>query len=231
VSREAQSPSFVAAATGLRAEASIAGRVPRVRAVAGGGDRGRLEQLVRREIAEGAKALISFGIAAGLAPGKRPGACLVAREIAYGDLRYPTNQAWAMRLQSIIDGAELAIVAGVDHPLQSPVEKRALYAETGAVAADMESHITARLASEHVLPFAALRMIADSASRAIPAAALAGMGEDGRVDVLAVLASLARSPSQLPTLIGLAVDTRRAMAELFRCHRLLGPGFGFFDLG
>jgi hypothetical protein len=119
----------------------------------------------------------------------------------------------------------------VDRPLQNPTEKQALYAATGAVAADMESHIAARLAAEHSLSFAALRVIADPATRAVPPAALAGLGKDGRVDVWAVLASLARTPGQLPAMIALAAETRRAMAELFRCHRLLGPGLGFFDLG
>jgi adenosylhomocysteine nucleosidase len=222
---------FVLAATGLRAEARIAARIPQVRALAGGGYDGRLEQLIRQEIAEGAKAVISFGIAAGLMAAKGPGTCVVAREIAHGELRYSTDQTWAARMQAAIDGAELALIAGVDWPLQSPAEKQALYASTGAAAADMESHIVARLASKQGLPFAALRVIADPAARAVPPAALAGMGKDGRVDLWAVLASLARSPGQLPAMIGLAADMRRAMAELFRCHRLLGPGFGFFDLG
>jgi len=231
VSRQAQSPAFVLAATGLRAEARIAARVERVRAVAGGGHSSRLEQLIRREIAEGAKAVVSFGIAAGLAPGKEPGTCTVAREIVYGDLRYPTDPAWAAQIELAIDGAELATIAAVDLPLESLGEKHALYTKTGAVAADMESHIAARLAADHSLPFATLRVIADPATRAVPPAALAGLGKDGRVDVWAVLVSLARQPSQLPAMIGLAADTRQAMSQLFRCHRLLGPGFGFFDLG
>src|SRR5262249_26291559 len=153
------------------------------------------------------------------------------REIMYGDLRYPTDAAWAARISAAISGGELTTIAGVDRPLESPGEKRALYAKTRAVAADMESHIAARIAAEHGLPFATLRVIADSAVRAVPSAALAGMGKDGRVDVLAVLVALARAPDQLPAFAGLAADTRRAMAKLFRCHRLLGPGFGFFDLG
>jgi hopanoid-associated phosphorylase len=231
VSGQAQRAGFVLAATGLRAEARIAARVPQVRAVAGGGDSGRLERLLRREIAESAKAIVSLGIAAGLAPGKRPGTCVVAREIAHADIRYPTDQAWAERLRTVIPDTELATIAGVDRPLQSPAEKHALYAATGAVAADMESHIAARIAAEHDLPFATLRVIADPAIRAVPPAALAGMGKDGRVNVWAVMASLARDPGQLPAMISLAADTRRAMSELFRCHRLLGPGFGFFDLG
>lgn len=231
MSGQPQRAGFVLAATGLRAEARIAARVPQVRAVAGGGDSGRLERLLRREIAESAKAIVSLGIAAGLAPGKRPGTCVVAREIAHADIRYPTDQAWAERLRTVIPDTELATIAGVDRPLQSPAEKHALYAATGAVAADMESHIAARIAAEHGLPFATLRVIADPAIRAVPPAALAGMGKDGRVNVWAVMASLARDPGQLPAMISLAADTRRATSELFRCHRLLGPGFGFFDLG
>jgi adenosylhomocysteine nucleosidase len=231
VSGEAQKPSFVVVATGLRAEARIATRVPEVRAVTGGGNDGRLEQLIRSEIASGAVGIMSFGIAAGLVAGELPGTCVVGREIMYGDLRYPTDAAWATRIRAAIKGGELATIAGVDRPLESPDEKQALRLATGAVAADMESHIAARLAAEHGLPFAALRVIADPATRAVPPAALAGMSKDGRVDVLAVLAALARNPGQLPALVGLAADTRRAMAELFRRHRLLGPGFGFFDLG
>jgi hypothetical protein len=147
----------------------------------------------------------------------------------HGDRRYPTDQTWAARLHSAL-GAELATIAGVDRPLQSPAGKEALFAQTGAAAADMESYIAAGLAHEHRLPFAALRVIADPAARAIPPAALGGMGKDGSVDVWAVLAALVRAPSQLAAMIGLAADTRRAMAELFRCHQLLGPGFNFFDL-
>ena len=75
-----------------------------------------------------------------------------------------------------------------------------------------------------------LRVIADPAEREIPSAALVGMRSDGGIDVLAVLASLLEHPGQLPALLRLAADTRRAMAELLRCHNLLGPGLGFRDL-
>src|SRR5262249_36882117 len=161
VSRQEQGLGFVLAAAGLRAEARVAARVPQVRAVAGGGDGRRLEQVIQQEIAQGAEAIISFGIAAGLVAGKLPGTCVVGREIMYGDLRYPTDAAWAARISAAISGGELTTIAGVDRPLERPGEKRALYAKTRAVAADMESHIAARIAAEHGLPFATLRVIAD----------------------------------------------------------------------
>jgi adenosylhomocysteine nucleosidase len=228
---ERQRSGLVIAVTGLRAEARIAQRVPRVRAVTGGGVAKRLERLIGQAIAEGGRAIMSFGVAGGLAPGKGPGTCLIASEIVHEGNGYATDPAWAGHLQAVISQAELAVIAGVDDPLQSPAEKETLHAGTGAAAADMESHIAARLAAEHALPFAALRVIADPAEQAVPEAALAGMREDGSMNVGAVLAALLRSPGELPAMLRLARDMRRATAELFRCHRRVGPGFGFFDLG
>ncbi len=95
----------------------------------------------------------------------------------------------------------------------------------------MESHIVGRIAAESGLPFAILRVIADPAERQLPPAALVGMRSDGAIDFRAVLASLAASPSQLPALMRLTVDTARARATLLRCRDLLGPGLGFGDLG
>jgi adenosylhomocysteine nucleosidase len=95
----------------------------------------------------------------------------------------------------------------------------------------MESQIAAELAARHRLPFAALRVIADPVERQLPPAALVGMRQDGEIDLAAVIASLARNPTQLRALMGLAFDTKRAFAALLRCNDLLGPRLGFGDLG
>jgi hopanoid-associated phosphorylase len=219
----------VIAATGFRVEARIAARLAEVKALAGGGEADRLEQLIRQAIADRGSAIISFGLAAGLAPSLVPGTCLVGHEVVDNNTRHPADPAWASRLKSALGLAELATIAGVDRPLRDPSEKRACHAESGAAAADMESHVVARLAAEHGLPFAVLRVIADPVERPIPLAALAGMRRDGAIDLRAILASLAGNPTQLPALIRLAADTGRAMAALFRCCDRLGPGFGFGD--
>ncbi|MGZ5916860.1 MAG: phosphorylase family protein [Methyloceanibacter sp.] len=220
---------FVIAATGLRAEGRIAARSDDVRAVAGGGDGARLAQLIERLIAEGGQAIISFGLAAGLAPSP-PGTCLVGSEVVHAGRAYRADAAWAAHIKRRLGISEPVTIAGVDHPLTSALAKRTLNAETGAVAADMESYIVAQLATRHGLPFAVLRVIADPAERAIPSAALLGMRRDGGIDVLAVLSSLVKRPGQLPALLRLAADTRAAMAGLLRCHDLLGAGLGFRDL-
>jgi len=231
VRAQRQNFAFVIAATGLGAEARIAARLANVVTVAGGGEGDRLERLIGEAIGHGGRAIVSFGIAAGLMPGKIAGTCLIGNEVVHRGVRYAADAAWTSRLKAAIGEAELATIAGVDRPLRNPAEKHALQAATGAIAADMESHIAARLATKHGLPFAMLRVVADQAGRDVPPAALAGMSNDGTVDVKAVLASLARTPSQIPALVGVAAETGRAFAELLRCHRRLAPGFSFFDLG
>jgi adenosylhomocysteine nucleosidase len=225
-----KTPGFVIAATGLRAEACMAEGVDRVRAVAGGGDGRRLEALIEHQVDAGGQAIISFGIAAGLARGIAAGTCLAGGTVIHDGAAYAADPAWTASIKAAIGTTDPITIAGVDRPLTSAAEKQALQAETGAVGADMESHIVARLAAQYGLPFAVLRVIADPAEREIPSAALAGMRSDGGVDVLAVLASLLRHPGQLPGLLRLAADTRHAMAALLRCRDLLGPGLRFGDL-
>jgi len=224
---------FVIAVGGLRAEARIAARSAGVRTVAGGGGARRLGGLIQEQIARGGRAIISFGIAAGLAPGLDAGTCVVASEVVSESdrTRYAVTRRWTAALRSQLAKAEYAPIAGVARALVEPAEKLALHGRTQAVAADMESHIAAELAARHNLPFAVLRVIADPVERPLPPAALVGLRQDGEIDVGAVLASLARNPTQLRGLMGLAFDTRRAFAALLRCSDLLGPRLGLGDLG
>ena len=221
---------FVIAVSGLRLEARIAARYIGVRAVAGAGDTARLDKLVRQLAAQGGAAILSFGIAAGLEPGCSAGGCLIGREVVYGDSSYSANPAWTASIEKQIGYADLVTIAGVDRPLACASEKQALHQASGAAAADMESHVVARIAAELFLPFAVLRVVCDPAERELPPAVIAGMRADGTMDVSAVLGSLARSPGQLPGLIRLAVEAGRARATLFRCSDLLGPRLGFRDL-
>jgi hopanoid-associated phosphorylase len=222
---------FVIAATGLRAEAHIAARSRGVRAVSGGGNTARLEERIRQLVGQGGKAIISFGVAAGLAPQYSAGACLIGGEVVCGGVSYSADPGWSASIKQLIGGADLVKVAGVDRPLARAFEKQDLHRASGASAADMESHVVARIAAELALPFAVLRVIADPAERELPQAALAGMRAEGRIAVGPVLAALACSPGQLPGLIGLAVEAGRARSALFRCSDLLGPRLGFSDLG
>jgi adenosylhomocysteine nucleosidase len=231
VSAERETNGYIVAATGLRAEARIAARSARTTAVAGGGDAARLESLIEQAITDGCRGILSFGMAGGLRRDLRSGACLIGREVVDENRRYQADPAWSARLQERLLGAALVAIAGVDRPLLTQSQKQALFATTAAAAADMESHVAARVAARHALPFAVLRVVADPQARDLPQAALAGMRADGTTDVVAVLRSLGKDPGQIAQLGRVAADAGRAYWALLRCHRRLGPGLGLIDLG
>lgn len=216
--------SFVFAATGLWAESRIMA-APGVRAVACGGRPDVLAESLRHAITEGAIAILSFGIAGGLDSALRPGDLIIASSIVAPDgTVIETDPAWRQKITAALaPRCRVGRIAGVTAAVASVHDKAALHASTSALAVDMESHVAAGIAREHGLPFAALRAIADPASRALPAAALVGLRPDGSSDVAAVLRALARSPAQLPSLIRVAIDTRAALGALARCNRNLVP--------
>ncbi len=157
----------------------------------------------------GYRGIISFGVAGGLASGLRPGDWVVASAIVESDTTRATDPAWSSRLRDAIEGASYAPIIGVDAPVAEPATKRALHRTTGAAAVDMESHVVAQVAAAHGLAFAALRVIVDPADRAIPPAALMGMGPGPRTDGAAVLRDLIARPSQLSRLIRISLDAYR----------------------
>jgi len=226
---------FLVVVTGLNAEARLA-RAGAVRALAGGGDAARLEDELRRALADGAAAVLSFGLAAGLAPGCRSGSLVIPDQVIDGTRRYATDTIWSERLRAALrlrlasagapaPAADRRPLAGVAAPLVTRAAKLDLGHASGAIAADMESHLAARLAFGAGRPFAVLRAIADPAERALPPAALVGMRADGGIDPIAVLKSLGRSPGQVSALYRVAADARTAMAQLRRCRSALAPEF------
>jgi hopanoid-associated phosphorylase len=225
-------PGFVIAATGLKAEARIAKRSGRVKAVVGGGMEERLASLLEQSIADGARGIISFGIAGGLRPGLASGTVVVGTSVIHSSGRiYLPDTRWSDRLFEVLPNAESGGVVGSGSVIANRDEKRALYLSSGAFAADMESHIVAQIATAYSLPFAVLRVIADTPDHRLPPAAVNGLNPDGTPNIAAVLKSLAVDPTQLWDLFRTAFATRRAMKGLLRCYRLLGPGLGGVDFG
>jgi hopanoid-associated phosphorylase len=216
----------VIAASGLNAEARIA-LGPGVVTVAGGGDPARFALLLQGALMRGARAVISFGIAGGLAPSVKPGTTIIGRSVDDGTSRSASDSAWVERLAAQLPHAIVGDIAGVDRMVVGADGKQALHAATGAVAVDMESHIAARLAAQHRLPFVALRVVADPAHRSLPHAATVGMRPDGTTDAGAVLRSLSKRPGDIPALIRTAFDARAAFVALSRSRRALCAHLGF----
>jgi adenosylhomocysteine nucleosidase len=187
--------------TGLPREAALLRNVPALVRCEGPGP-ARARAAAEALIAAGAETLASFGLAGALDPRLVSGDIVVATAaIAEDGTRYEAEtRAFGIRGAILTRGAPVASVA----------EKRRLFAETGAIAVDMETAAVAAVAHAAGRPFVAARAIVDPASRALPAAAIAAMRADGRVDVMALLAR----PWEGWRLIALARDYARAQAAL-----------------
>jgi hopanoid-associated phosphorylase len=195
------------------------------------GDADRLIEALESVVRGGCSGIISFGIAGGLAPALAPGHWVVASKVVSQIGQFATDRVWAQRLLQRLPDAVHAAILGVDAPVVEAETKHMLGACTRTVAVDMESHVAARVAAAHGLPFAACRVIIDPAHRTLPPAALVGLRPDGTPDAPAVLRSLMRHPRQVPALIQTALDARAARRALLGGRRLLGPGLGFPDFG
>lgn len=220
---------MILAVTGLQRERRILAG-PDVEVVAGGGDQARLEAALER-LAPGMRGVISIGIAGALAPQLRPGRWVVATAVRDDGRTLPTDPDWTDWLVSRLPRAERGLLLGVDAVAATAAEKAALRRASDALAVDMESHVAARVARHHRLPFVAARVISDAAHRTLPPAARVGMRADGNVDLPAVLRSLAVAPWQLPALIRTGLEAKTAFRALVRGRRVLGLGLGGPNVG
>jgi adenosylhomocysteine nucleosidase len=172
----------------------------------------------RQLVAAGVTALVSWGMAGGLDPALEPGAILLPAAVLGVDGSRVEADA-ALRARLLLALSALGPVAGgalltVADAACSAGDKAALHRDTGAVAVDMESLAIARVAREHRLPFAALRVVVDHARDQLPPAAAKALDADGNVLILRLIGSLAMAPAQLGALLRLAARYRAASRTL-----------------
>jgi hopanoid-associated phosphorylase len=202
---------------GMRSEADVVGHKRGLVAVSGGIAAKSLD-LARRLLANPhVDGIVSFGIAGGLHPDLHPGDVIVGDWVAVEGQRIACDGVWTARLVSALHRhVQGGGIAGAAVAVTSAQDKAALYRETGALAVDLESGAAAVAAREAGKKLAVVRVVADPASRALPRAALVGLGEDGETRPWEVVKALAGSPGDLPGLIRLAFDSNKAMAALGR---------------
>jgi hypothetical protein len=90
--------------------------------------------------------------------------------------------------------------AVAEAPVLTVSEKARSRCATGAAAVDMESLIAGRFAQEPEPPFAIPCVVADPAARSLPPPAAKANDAEGRVDAVAIVAGLVRSPGQAASL-------------------------------
>lgn len=190
----------------------------------------RADIAARDLVAAGVNGLVSMGFAGALAPGLSAGQVLIGGAVLDPTgARLESDADWCARalyqLRALAPEAA-TIVSGVG-VLADPAAKTRLYQATGARAVDMESGALAAAAAEAGLPFLAIRVVLDSAARTIPDSALAAISEDGTISTFDVMRALLKAPGDLPALMALALDEKRALRSLRRVARRGLPLFGF----
>jgi len=176
------------------------------------------------------RGVISFGVAGGLDPSLKSGDVVVATEVMAGSARWlaglALNEDLIAKLTAGIGRRRVVRggLAGVEEVVVAQAGKAALRMKTGAAAVDMESHIAAAYAAEAGLPFAALRVISDPASRALPALARSAIKPNGEVDLGVIFRGVVRNPRTLRALVSTGIDFNRALRSLRGCRDFLVGG-------
>lgn len=193
-------------------------------------------EAARQLIAEGAQALLSFGVAGSLVAIAQPGHVVLADEVVLPDgTRLPCAAQWhadlAARLSRLAVRLHRGPIAGSAIPVCSADAKHALRQHTGALAVDMESHAVAKAAAEAAVPFLALRAVADAADQSVPGFAMTGVDAAGHTRLMPVLVGLVRQPGALPDLLRLRRHFNAALAGLRLAAALASPDVACHTLG
>jgi len=210
--------------TGLVQEARIAAG-PGMTVICSSSDPQQLRALLTVFDPTTIRGVISFGVAGGLDPSLKSGDVVVATEVLAGAARWLAGLPLNEELIASVGLGNRRIVrgrlAGAEEVVVARHIKAALHLETGAAAVDMESHIAADYAAKAGLPFAALRVISDPATRALPPLAMAAIKPNGNIDLGKVLRAVARNPSALLDLVSTGIDFNRALRSLRGCRSFL----------
>jgi hypothetical protein len=221
-------PAFI---VGLPGEARLIARAlgaPLPQIICSGTDPTRIRAAVEQLRHEHVSCLLSCGFAGGLDPAAAAGDIVIADAIVAGrDRRLAVDESIAARLARALTEAGVAYrrgaIAGVDRILASPADKRLIGAGSGALAADMESHVMAEAAGP--TPIAVMRVVLDPADRAIPRSVLAALDRNGETRPLTLIAGLARRPREIGALAALAFDYGKARRALVAALRALARAF------
>ncbi len=180
-----------------------------------------LSEFIGRAAVDGCRGIVSYGLAGGLSPNLRSGDIVIGSEIVEQNASIETDDLWSAWLLSAIPTAVYGPIAGIDTPILASALRGELGLRSGALAADMESHVIARLAAAHGLRFVALRVVIDAAGCNVPQVALACVSSSGETSRWGLGRLLLGRPSDTLDVIKLCADWRPARRALLHCSDAL----------
>lgn len=195
-------------------------------AITGGGVAASLEKALTAAVASGASGIISYGLTGGLADGLRIGDWIIADRLA-GAIEVETDPAWRRSLEKRLPKARVGAFFADGRMIDTVAEKRALGARHAALAVDMESHVAAKVAQAHGLPFAIVRIVSDEVGHLLPHAITVSMRPDGGLHTTAMVKSLAANPRQIGDVTKTMANFARGFAGLKAGAKLLHPRMAF----
>lgn len=201
-----------------------------------------LENAIRASewlLANGAQALLSWGVASGLNPDLPSGSVLLPHRVRVNrdyplpgkspNLQYlstDTNwRRWLLtRLQTdfLVSSADMLYC---DRLLTGKNAKQPLYEASDAGGADMSSVGVGWVARQAGIPFAVVRVIVDPAGLALPRALPRAMDEQGRISLARLLPALLLRPQDCGSLLKLGLHFRTGLATLRRLAEVVPADF------
>lgn len=221
-------PSSVGVVTGLAAESRLIskhrGLPGGVRVYCAGADSTRAAERAELLVAEGADALVSFGIAGALDPALASGDLVLAHSVrAPEGQHYAVDATWQLAVAESLprqtNTLHQGMILGSIETLLTADQKAAAFGASGCLAVDMESHAVAAVAARYGLPFLALRAIADTADTPLPAFVTGAVKANGETAILRAMGALAVRPWQLPAALRLSRRSTLALTRLGEAMR------------
>ena len=160
--------------------------------------------------------VVSAGVCGGLDPALAAGDLVLPEGVRgpAGDLANVTPSRHRQAIAAA-PGAATGLMVTARQVLETPEAKAALFAETGAVAVDMESSAILGAAAAAGLPSLVVRGVSDDARQGMPRELIELISPEGRLRLGRAVALLSR-PAVLSRAVGLGRATTRALRSVAR---------------
>ncbi|MBX7146769.1 MAG: hypothetical protein K1X44_05620 [Alphaproteobacteria bacterium] len=213
--------------TGLLSEAKIlykSGKEPTFIKTAVGNKK-ITEKLAWDLVEQGAKGLLSFGLAGGLTPEIKSGDIIIPDQVLTKNDMFTTDYIWHQNIVRYLSVNNLSIkqnkLLGSDIPLISVEQKKSMHDIFNVSCVDMESHHVARVAQQAKLPFLVIRVIIDTYNDQMPSFIIKAMQQDGTITIIPLFKGIMVEPTSIYNMAKLGINFFKAIKQLRRVARCL----------